>query len=80
MKFLILDNGKKLFNSITHELDEARYEVHYASNGEEGLKVAQEKRFDLIVLDWALGKKGGLSVMKELKEQKISTPVLMLTA
>jgi len=76
MKILIIDKDRKLYNTLRRKLDEARYELQYAAKGEEGLKAAQEKQFDLILLDWAVG----LSVLKELREQKISTPILMLTA
>ena len=79
MKILIVDNDKKLLNSVKCEFKDARYEVHYAADGDEGLKFALEKHFDLIVLDWRLPQKDGLSVLKELREQKILTPILMLT-
>jgi DNA-binding response OmpR family regulator len=42
--------------------------------------MALEKHYDLIVLDWMLPKKDGLAVVRELREKKTMTPVLMLTA
>ncbi|OGU11779.1 MAG: hypothetical protein A2075_09590 [Geobacteraceae bacterium GWC2_58_44] len=77
MRILLADSDRKLADSIDGELEQAL--VQYAADGEVGLKFALEKRFDLIVLDWALPVKDGLSVLKELREQKILTPVLMLT-
>ena len=80
MKILILDGDKKLADTIGRELEETRYEVQYAGDGEAGLMAAQKNRFDLIVLDWTLIKKDGLSVLKDLRGQKNMTPILMLTA
>ena len=78
MNILVVDNDKMLADSITCELGHAL--VRYAADGEVGLEIATEKQFDLIVLDWALPKKDGLGVLKELREQKILTPILMLTS
>ncbi len=78
MKILVMDNDKQVADAISCELEEVL--VRYAADGEVGLKIAQERRFDLIVIDWALPKKDGLSVLKELRELKVMTPVLMLTA
>ena len=52
--------------------------VHYAADGEIGLQLALDAKLDLIVLDCALPKKDGLSVLKTLRENKIPTPILML--
>jgi DNA-binding response OmpR family regulator len=78
VKILLVDNDKTLADSINREFAQAK--VHYAADGDEGLTIALEKQFDIIVLDWALPKKDGLSLLKELRKNKILTPVLMLTA
>jgi DNA-binding response OmpR family regulator len=80
MRILVVEDEKKIANFIKRGLEEEQYEVQTAADGEEGLRLAQEKSFDLIVLDWMLPKKDGLSVLKELREKKNMTPVLMLTA
>ena len=80
MKILIVEDEKKIANFIKRGLEEEHYEVFTASDGEDGLRLAFEKTFDLIVLDWMLPKKDGLSVLKDLREKKNMTPVLMLTA
>jgi len=61
-------------------LEEEQYEVRTASDGEVGFKLALEKTFDLIVLDWMLPKMNGLDLLKDLRGKKIMTPILMLTA
>ena len=80
MKILVVEDEKKIANFIKRGLEAEQYEVHTVTDGEEGLKLGLEKSFDLIVLDWMLPKKNGLSVLKDLRGKKNMTPVLMLTA
>lgn len=79
MKILIINDDKELANTIIREIEQTRYEIHYAADCKIGLKIVQEIQYDLIVLDWALPSNGGLSVLKELREQNNLTPTLMLT-
>ena len=80
MRILVVEDEKKVAAFIKRGLEEEKHEVLTATDGEEGLKLALEKGFDLIVLDWMLPKKDGLSVLNELRGKKNVTPVLMLTA
>jgi heavy metal response regulator len=80
MKILVVEDEKKVASFIKRGLEEEKYEVDTALDGEEGLKMALDKQYDLIVLDWMLPKKDGLAVIKELRDKKTMTPVLMLTA
>jgi DNA-binding response OmpR family regulator len=80
MKILVIEDDKKVASFIKKGLEMETYEVFTAADGEGGLKFALERAFDLIVLDWMLPKMDGLSVLKELRERKNMTPVLMLTA
>lgn len=80
MRILVVEDEKKVSSFIKRGLEEEKYEVEIAGDGEEGLKMAMEKPYDLIVLDWMLPKRDGLSVVKELRSRNTMTPVLMLTA
>ena len=80
MRILVVEDEKKSANFIKRGLEKEQYEVLTAADGEEGLWLALEKTFDLIVLDWMLPKIDGLSLLKDLRGKKIMTPVLMLTA
>jgi heavy metal response regulator len=80
MRILVVEDEKKVSSFIKRGLEEENYEVLLAVDGEEGLAMAAEKPVDLIVLDWMLPKKDGLTMLKELRNKKIATPVLMLTA
>ena len=80
MRILVVEDEKKVSSFIKRGLEEEKYAVDTAADGEEGLKLALGKPYDLIVLDWMLPKKDGLAVVREMREQKTMTPVLMLTA
>lgn len=80
MKIIILHSDNKLADAITNELGKAQYEVHYAADGEVGLKIALTRQFDLIVMEWMLPKSDGLTALKKLRQQKIWTPILIVTA
>jgi DNA-binding response OmpR family regulator len=80
MRILVVEDEKKVASFIKRGLEEESYVVETAGDGEEGLTLALEKRFDLIILDWMLPKRDGMSFLKELRERNMATPVLMLTA
>ena len=80
MRILVVEDEKKVSSFIKRGLEEEKYEVDTAFDGEEGLKMALERPYEVVVLDWMLPKLDGLSVLKELRAKKRSTPVLMLTA
>jgi DNA-binding response OmpR family regulator len=80
MRILVVEDEKKVSSFIKRGLETEHYEVVTAFDGEEGLKLAAENIFDLVILDWMLPKKDGLTMLKELREQQHVTPVLMLTA
>jgi DNA-binding response OmpR family regulator len=79
-KVLLVEDEKKVLSFIKRGLEDEQFEVETASDGEEGYRKGSEGRFDLIVLDVMMPKKDGLTVVKELREKKVLTPVLMLTA
>jgi heavy metal response regulator len=80
MKILVVEDEKKVSSFIKRGLEEEKYEVDIANDGEDGLRMALDKAYDLIVLDWMLPKRDGLSVVRELRGKNTMTPVLMLTA
>lgn len=80
MRILVVEDEKKVANFIKRGLEEEKYEVETAFDGEEGLKMAAGNSYDLIILDVMLPKKDGVTVVKELRAKKVMSPVLMLTA
>ncbi|MGB9665610.1 MAG: response regulator [Ignavibacteria bacterium] len=80
MRILVVEDEKKVASFIKKGLEEEFYSVDVAFDGKEGLKLALSEEYDLIILDLMLPFKDGLSILKELREEKIFTPVLILTA
>jgi len=80
MKILVVEDEKKVAGFIKRGLEEDQYEVTVTHDGADGLKLALEGEFSLIILDVMLPKKDGVAVVKELREAGKRTPVLMLTA
>ncbi len=60
-------------------LQEEGYAVDLASNGEDGLIFATQNSYDLIILDIYMPRLDGLTVLRRLREEKVRTPVLLLT-
>ncbi|HTY11769.1 MAG TPA: response regulator transcription factor [Bacteroidota bacterium] len=80
MKILVVEDEKKVGAFIKKGLEEDRYTVEVALDGDKGGELAAEGSFDLIILDILMPKKDGLTMLKELRAKHVSTPVLMITA
>ena len=80
MRILVVEDEKKVANFIKHGLEEERYIVDLATDGNQGLELAMNNHFDAILLDVMLPGTDGLQILKELRNNNISTPVIMLTA
>jgi heavy metal response regulator len=80
MRILVVEDEKKVARFLKQGLEEERYTVDVAFDGEEGARLACEESYDLIVLDLLLPKKDGITVVRELRGKRVTVPVLMLTA
>ncbi len=80
MRILVVEDERKVANFIKHGLEEERYIVETAQDGITGLEMAMNNQFDAILLDVMLPGKDGFSVLSELRNVGIATPILMLTA
>ncbi len=79
MRVLVVEDEKKVSSFIKKGLEEEGYAVDVASDGETGLQMALDRVHDLIILDIQLPKRDGLSLLHELRKEKVTTPVLLLT-
>lgn len=77
---LLVEDEASVVNFINRGLSEENYAVSVAFNGANGIKMALETPFDLIILDIMLPDKNGLDVCKELRASNLQTPILFLTA
>lgn len=80
MRILIVDDEPNIVEQIKLTLEKQRYTVDAAMDGEEAMARIYVEPYDLILLDIMLPKKDGFEVLRELRNEKKSTPVLMLTA
>jgi len=80
MNLLVVEDETKLARLLKEMLEEEHYRVDLARDGDEGIKLAETGRYDGIILDILLPKRDGLQVCRWLREHRLKTPVLMLTA
>ena len=80
MNILLVEDEINLSEALTHILKKEKYSVDAVYDGESGLNSGLTNRYDVILLDVMLPKMNGYEVLKKLREEKIATPVLMLTA
>jgi DNA-binding response OmpR family regulator len=80
MRVLLVEDDKKTASFIVKGLQRAGFAVDHAGNGEDGLHLALTEPYDAAVVDVMLPKGDGLSLIEELRRQKINTPVIFLSA
>lgn len=80
MKILLIEDEKHLAESMTHHLKKEGFFVDTTYDGESGLKYGLFGSYDLILLDWMLPKLNGIEVLKRLRADDITVPILLLTA
>jgi two-component system alkaline phosphatase synthesis response regulator PhoP len=79
-RILIVEDEPSLVLTLSDRLRAEGYEVESAETGDEGARRAREGSFDLVLLDVALPGRNGFDVLRDLRQQRVATPVLMLTA
>jgi two-component system OmpR family response regulator len=80
VRVLLVEDEPNLAETVRRGLSGQGFAVDVARNGVDGLWLATENAFDVIVLDIMLPQLNGYAVLRKLREQKVWTPVLMLTA
>ena len=80
MRVLIVEDSKRLQTYVAKGLRQRGYAVDVATDGEEGLSLAESGDYDVIVLDLMLPKLDGISLLRRLRAQNCTTHVLILTA
>jgi DNA-binding response OmpR family regulator len=80
MRVLVIEDEQKMADLIKRGLEEEGIEVETAYDGDSGLEAAKSGNHDLIVLDLGLPGRVGLEISRELRENGLKTPILILTA
>ncbi len=78
-KILIVEDEKSMAHALELKLTHTGFEAKTAGNGEEGLTMIQQEKFDLILLDLIMPKLDGFGVLEKLKAMNITTPVIILS-
>jgi len=80
MRILVIEDEKKTATFLAKGLREAGFEVEVAKDGETGFDLARGSKFNLLIVDIMLPKKDGWTIVRELREVGVQTPVIFLTA
>src|SRR5262249_62324668 len=79
-RLLIIEDEKKLLNSLRRGLTQEGYEAATAATGGEGVYLATTRPFDAVILDLMLPRRGGVQILRDLLARGFAVPVLVLSA
>ena len=79
-RILIIEDDLAILRGLKDNLEYESYEVLTAEDGEQGYCLIREKKPDLIILDLMLPKMSGYELCRKVREEGVTTPILMLTA
>jgi DNA-binding response OmpR family regulator len=79
-RILLVEDEEALLMTLTDRLRSEGYSVEVARNGDEGVTHGTRDVFDLIILDIQLPKRNGFDVCRDIRQEGVITPILMLTA
>lgn len=82
LKVLIIEDEMPQLELLRYNFEKDGYQIHGASDGEEGLLMVRENLPDLVVLDWMLPQLSGIEICRQIKRDEMTReiPVIMLTA
>lgn len=80
MRILVVEDEKHLAEALAQILKENKYTVDTVFDGEDGLDYSLSGVYDIIILDIMLPVRSGLEILREIRKNKVTTPVLLLTA
>jgi DNA-binding response OmpR family regulator len=80
MHILVVEDEQRLASLLRRVLVEERHSVDVAYDGDEGLDLATSDTYDLVILDVMLPQTSGIDVCRQMRSDRVQTPVLMLTA
>lgn len=80
MRILVVEDDPKIGTFIKHGLEQERFLVELVENGNQAIDYVMNSIFDAIVLDVILPGKDGFSVLREMREAGVSTPLILLSA
>ncbi|WP_413536840.1 response regulator transcription factor [Carnobacterium divergens] len=79
-RVLIVDDEESILTLLAFNLEKSGYDVQTATDGLEGYELALKNKYAFIILDLMLPSMDGMEVCKKLRQEKIETPIMILTA
>lgn len=80
MYLLIIDDNTELLYALRHLLSDAHYHVDTAETLQQGRESIAQKKYDLILLDWMLPDGSGIDLLKQLRREKLMSPILLFSS
>jgi two-component system OmpR family response regulator len=80
MRILVVEDDKKIASFIVNGLKQGGFTVDHANNGQTGMELALASAYDAAVIDVMLPQLDGLSLIERLRQHKVQTPVIILSA
>lgn len=80
MRILIIEDDTDLCFILKNQLEKNNFSCDICNNGEDAMFYALQQTYDIIILDRMLPEKDGLIILNEIRQNNISTPVIMVTA
>lgn len=79
-KVLIIEDEQSILKLLSYNLEQEGYQVESSMDGQEGLDMALENTYDLVLLDLMLPNRDGMDICRSIRQEKIEVPIIMLTA
>lgn len=79
-KVLIIEDEQSILKLLSYNLEQEGYAVETTMDGQEGLDMGLENEYDMILLDLMLPNMDGMEICRELRQNKVEVPIIMLTA
>ena len=80
MRILVVEDDKKIASFVKKGLEAAGFAVDHAPDGEEGLHLALTESYDAAIIDLMLPKLDGLTLIENIRKDRINTPIIILSA
>src|SRR5512133_491279 len=80
MRFLVVEDEKRIADFLSRGLESAGYAVDIAGDGNTAIEMVHQTEYDLVILDMMLPDMDGLQVLEKIRNRKVSPPVLILSA
>lgn len=79
-KILLIEDEENIRKIIAYDLKKANYDIVECGDGKEAIELALNEHFDVLIIDWMLPHVSGIEIVEKLRDKKIDSILIMLTA